>query len=163
MDEKIPAGLRIINDYVSREEEEMILSRIGPHNYDGSEPESKDMAAETITKTLKHRWVRHFGYEFRYGSNDIDFDNPLSEPVPDYLDKMTDGGVFDKPPEQLTVNHYQSGQGIPPHVDTHSCFEGPIVSLSLGSEVVMNFRRGDKLFSKILPARSLLVMDGESR
>lgn len=54
-------------------------------------------------------------------------------------------------------------QGIPPHCDTHSCFEGPIVSLSLGSDIVMDFRQEDAMSSVILPSRSLLVMDGSSR
>ncbi len=45
-------------------------------------------------------------------------------------------GFFD----QLTVNDYMPGQGIPPHVDTHSPFEEIFVSLSLKSGVSMNFR-----------------------
>ena len=36
------------------------------------------------------------------------------------------------PPDQLTVNEYQLGQGIRRHVDTHSAFEESICSLSLG-------------------------------
>lgn len=31
----------------------------------------------TAQKTLKHRRVKHFGYEFRYDNNDVDKDNPL--------------------------------------------------------------------------------------
>ncbi len=34
-------------------------------------------------------------------------------------------------PNQLTINEYIPGQGIAPHIDTHSAFEGAIVSLSL--------------------------------
>ena len=30
-------------------------------------------------------------------------------------------------------------QGIPPHIDTHSCCDGQISSLSLGSDTVMVF------------------------
>lgn len=44
-------------------------------------------------------------------------------------------------PDQLTVNKYEPGHGIPPHVDTHSAFTYLIVSLSLGAETVMDFRK----------------------
>lgn len=95
--------------------------------------------------------------------------------------------------DQLTINHYLPGQGnlkltntwkkiaffiyiyiyirysfllfqgIPPHVDTHSPFEDTILSLSLGSSCVMNFKKGDAKVDVVLPRRSLLVMTGEAR
>jgi alkylated DNA repair protein alkB family protein 8 len=43
--------------------------------------------------------------------------------------------------DQLTLNDYMPGQGIPPHVDTHSPFEEVFCSLSLKSGVTMNFKR----------------------
>lgn len=54
-------------------------------------------------------------------------------------------------------------KGIPPHIDTHSVFEDPILSLSLGTTYVMDFRKDNKKVSLALPARSLLIMSGESR
>lgn len=42
-------------------------------------------------------------------------------------------------PDQLTVNIYEPGGGIPPHVDSHSPFEESIASLSLGSDIVIEF------------------------
>lgn len=61
--------------------------------------------------------------------------------------------------------------GIPPHVDTHSAFEDAIVSLSLASDIVMEFRKPNNTNNKeytqhvsvLLPRRSLLIMSGESR
>jgi alkylated DNA repair dioxygenase AlkB len=44
-------------------------------------------------------------------------------------------------PDQCTVNKYNAGHGIPPHIDTHSAFTHLIVSLSLGATTVMDFRR----------------------
>jgi alkylated DNA repair protein alkB family protein 8 len=41
----------------------------------------------------------------------------------------------------VTVNEYESGQGISSHTDTHSAFDDGLVSLSLGSGLVMNFKR----------------------
>ena len=56
-------------------------------------------------------------------------------------------------------------QGIPPHIDTHSCCDGQISSLSLGSDVVMNFsgESGESSHSVLLPRRSLMVMSGRAR
>lgn len=65
--------------------------------------------------------------------------------------------------DQLTVNEYQPGVGLSPHVDAHSAFTGAITSLTLGSACVMEFWRGDAKVPVHLPQRSLLVMAGESR
>jgi len=54
-------------------------------------------------------------------------------------------------------------QGIPSHIDTHSVFEDTILSLSLGSACVMNFKKEDQKIDVFLPARSLLIMTGEAR
>ena len=46
-------------------------------------------------------------------------------------------GLYD----QLTLNDYLPGDGIPPHVDTHSPFCEVFASLSLGSGTTMQFKR----------------------
>jgi len=117
---------------------------------------------------MKHRKVKHYGYEFIYGKNDIDKDNPLDEPIPNIckqlIDKMVGEELIPWKPDQLTVNQYDAGQGIPPHIDTHSAFEDAIISLSLGSQVVMEFCHPDgREVSLVLPPCSLLIMKGESR
>jgi len=62
---------------------------------------------------LKHRQVKHFGYEFEYGTNIVDPDKPIA-PIPqDYKFLQT---LFDKyghkyTYDQLTINKYLSGQG----------------------------------------------------
>ncbi|XP_012514578.1 PREDICTED: alkylated DNA repair protein alkB homolog 8 [Propithecus coquereli] len=73
-------------------------------------------------------------------------------------------GYIKHKPDQLTINQYEPGHGIPAHIDTHSAFEDEIVSLSLGSEIVMDFKHPDGVTVPVLlPRRSLLVMTGESR
>ena len=80
-----------------------------------------------------------------------------SEAITSFLDKY---GSFD----QLTINDYQPGQGIPPHVDTHSPFEEIFVSLSLKSGVSMNFRTPEGVQKDVyLMPRSLLLFSGEAR
>lgn len=61
--------------------------------------------------------------------------------------------------------------GIPSHVDTHSAFTSQIISLSLASDVVMEFRKPTKMNGKeyvahrsvTLPRRSMLIMTDEVR
>jgi len=48
---------------------------------------------------------------------------------------MNEEYVFD----MVIVNEYEPGQGIASHIDNAKLFDHIIVSLSLGSDVVMNF------------------------
>ena len=67
--------------------------------------------------------------------------------------------------DQITVNEYLPGQEIAFHFDTHSAFTTTIATLSICSEVVMDFRHPDGVQNEgvLLPARSLAVMSGASR
>lgn len=53
--------------------------------------------------------------------------------------------------------------GIPSHVDTHGVFDEYILSLSLNSDIIMEFRKGNYHNSILLKSKSLLIMSGESR
>ncbi len=92
-----------------------------------------------LAGVLKHRKVFHFGYEFSYETNFAVVDGPFPEKIPEscerIIDRIMDQGLAGKRPNQLTVNVYQPGQGIPFHFDTHSAFEDAIISLSLLSPV----------------------------
>lgn len=155
----LPPGLTVVEEIISSEEEKMLLEII---NW------TDDIDNQNFQKSLKHRRVKHFGYEFHYENNNVDKDKPLPEGLPDicdsFLEKWLAEGYIKHKPDQLTVNQYEPGQGIPAHIDTHSAFEGEIISLSLGSEVVMDFKHPDGVTVQVmLPRRSLLVMTGESR
>ncbi|KAM6448124.1 tRNA (carboxymethyluridine(34)-5-O)-methyltransferase ALKBH8 isoform 3-T3 [Liasis olivaceus] len=95
-------------------------------------------------------------------------DEVIPHGLPDFcntiLAKCLKMGYINEKPDQLTINQYEPGQGIPPHIDTHSAFEDEIISLSLGAEIVMDFKHPDgRTAAVMLPQRSLLVMSGESR
>lgn len=45
--------------------------------------------------------------------------------------------------DQLTINDYFAGNGIPSHFDTHSPFEEVFVAVSLLSGIVMDWRKFD--------------------
>ncbi|XP_010222821.1 PREDICTED: alkylated DNA repair protein alkB homolog 8 [Tinamus guttatus] len=155
----LPPGLTVVENIISPEEERRMLEIIDWR-------EDKD--TQKTQKTLKHRRVKHFGYEFCYGSNNVDKNKPLPGGLPEicnlFLEKCLKQGYIKHKPDQLTVNQYEPGQGIPPHIDTHSAFEDEIISLSLGAEIVMDFKHPDgHTVAVMLPRRSLLVMSGESR
>lgn len=154
-----PPGLIIVEDFISESEEKLLsnCTMILENNSD---------------KVMKHRSVKHYGFAFEYGTNDVNKNRPLEDKIPvefDFLEERFKKNKLEEVikwlPDQLTVNCYAPGQGIPPHVDTHSAFEDPILSLSLLSDVVMEFEKCDKSrkSSILVPRRSLLVMSGESR
>ena len=68
---------------------------------------------------------------------------------------------------QVTVNHYKPGEGIGSHVDTPSAFADGLISISLNSGIVMEFRhvKDPKQRKKLvyLPPRSMLLMSKDAR
>lgn len=156
---QLPAGLILLEDFIDEELEKKLLSTL------------KWTSNDFINSNdLKHRQVQHFGYEFLYGSNNVNPELPLDEKIPNECDQLWEKLHQECPqfkdfiPDQLTVNRYEPGHGIPAHCDTHSCFVDPIISLSLNAAIVMEFKslNGDHK-SILLPRRSLLIMSGESR
>ena len=67
-------------------------------------------------QSLKHRRVKHYGYEFLYDTNNVDLDCPLNCGIPAVCDSLIDQLISDghltAKPDQLTVNSYQPGQGM---------------------------------------------------
>lgn len=149
---KLPPGLMIIEDFITEAEETILLELCDFNQVDNG--------------SMKHRQVKHFGYEFQYDINNVDKDKPLDIGLPvecDFLWERLKAKDILFIPDQLTVNCYKPGQGIPPHIDTHSAFEDPIISLSLGSSIVMNFKNESVSYPVILPRGSLTIMSLESR
>ena len=116
---------------------------------------------------MSRRSVQHHGYRYRYETNDVD-PNDRMGPLPDFalalIRRMLDLKLIFEETDQLTVNLYNPGAGIPPHVDTHSIFGEELISLSLESDIVMEFRHPKGLICPIpLPKRSIIILKGESR
>jgi len=158
------SGLYAKDNVITFEEEDILLKEL--------EKESS-WEASIHRKQPKNRRVQHFGYKFDYGIRRCDTSQPAA-PFPAWLTpvlKIVNSIVSDVlnnswAADQVTVNEYLPGQGIAPHVDTHSAFEDAIVSLSLGSRSVMRFAPGgDKSQQKsvLLDRRALLIMTGASR
>jgi alkylated DNA repair dioxygenase AlkB/SAM-dependent methyltransferase len=69
---------------------------------------------------------------------------------------------------QLTVNQYMPGEGIGSHIDTPSAFGDGLISISLNSGIVMEFRKVGHAIPALkklvyLPSRSLVLMSGPAR
>lgn len=96
---------------LSLEEEEEFIQVIG--NWEAGC--SKTQTNESSLQTLKHRQVKHFGYEFLYGNNNVDSSRPLEQTIPTKCDilwsRLGENIPGNKRPDQLTVNKYSPGQG----------------------------------------------------
>ncbi|KAI1858802.1 uncharacterized protein JN550_012456 [Neoarthrinium moseri] len=102
----------------------------------------------------------HYGYTFDYKTFGVDPNVPYKD-FPEWLQPLipTREG---RPPEQVCLQHYPPGAGIPPHVDTHSAYD-QLYALSLGAPVFMQFQRGDEKIEVDLTPRSMMQMSGDSR
>jgi hypothetical protein len=109
----------------------------------------------------------HYGYTFDYKTFGVDPNVPFKA-FPDWLVPLipTREG---RPPDQVCLQHYPPGAGIPPHVDTHSAYD-QLYALSLGSPVLMQFQLGgsgeagkENRVEVDLTPRSMLQMSGDSR
>ena len=184
-----PQGLQLLDEFITEEEEEQLLNTL-----------DWNIATKNYNQTksgLKHRQVLHFGYEFSYKDNSIQIPTDSTTNIKPFpaswkpiLERALASNLIDVLPDQCTVNRYEPGQGIPPHVDTHSCCTSTILSLSLCSDIVMNFApagdtdsseinrhpttgdisrniqlstHNNRLIPVLLPRRSILIMSGESR
>ncbi len=148
-------GLILIENFITEAEEQQIFEAIDKRDW----------------HKLATRRVQHDGYEFVYGENNVNPNNKLG-PLPDwiqatqkkleaYCDKVNGQG---KGLDQLTINDYQPGDGIPPHVDAIGPFEEAFAAVSMGSGAVMNFRHPDGRQANVYyPPRSAVVFTGEGR
>ncbi len=149
-------GLKIINDFIDREEEMYLLKNIYNNLWDES---------------IKRR-VQHYGIKFEYKYRKIDDKNSI-EKLPGWLNQVVNklkqiNELKKFNPDQCTINEYLPGLGIAPHIDTHSCFTDTIVSLSLENLTTMYFKNKfdvniQEKIGTILHPRSLLILQKESR
>ncbi|BAE55287.1 hypothetical protein F9C07_1009652 [Aspergillus flavus] len=110
--------------------------------------------------TRNGRISLHYGYSFDYKTFGIDPDIPYKE-FPDWLQPLiptTEG----RPPEQVCLQYYPPGSGIPPHVDAHMAYD-QLYALSIGAPIMMQFRRGEERVDVDLVPRCMMQMTGESR
>ncbi|KAI1740447.1 hypothetical protein F4680DRAFT_118914 [Xylaria scruposa] len=167
-----PRGIRFQPEFITPEHEAKLL-HIFQHELIWPEP-----------KKSGTRLSLHYGYTFDYKTFGVDPNIPY-KPFPDWLvplipklpklssEKGSEGEQREggRLPDQVCLQHYPPGAGIPPHVDTHSAYD-ELYALSLGSAVMMMFRlrsstgEDDTETETVdldLPPRSMMQMSGESR
>lgn len=146
------SGLKYVPEFITKEEHQQLWQAIN------SEPWLTD---------LKRR-VQHYGWKYDYKARSIDYTMFLGE-LPawakPFAERLFQSGYLSMVPDQLIINEYQPGQGIANHVDCEPCFGETIISVSLGSNCVMDFinvKTKEKL-EVMLEPRSLVVISGEAR
>jgi alkylated DNA repair dioxygenase AlkB len=145
-------GLIYRPDFVTPEEETTLLQHID---------------AQPWLSDLKRR-VQHYGYRYDYKARSVNAAMRLG-PLPgwslDVVRRLEENKLIPETPDQLIINEYHPGQGIAAHVDCVPCFTGTIVSLSLGSSCVIDFKHKQtrEVVSLLLMPRSLIVMSGPAR
>ncbi len=158
-----PPGLLYQPDFIDAELEQSLLN-----NVDG---------AEAVWLSDLSRRVQHHGFRYDYKARRIVRSMRLG-PLPDWLSDMADKitrfvesdeglGTSELVPlfDQAIVNEYEPGEGIAAHIDCEPCFGPVVVTLSLGSDIEMQFeqaRTGERT-PVYLAQRSLAVLTGEAR
>ena len=127
----------------------------------------KEINKEPWLGDLKRR-VQHYGWKYDYRSRAINYSMFLGELPPwaqSLARRLYKDGYISELPDQLIVNEYQPGQGIANHIDCEPCFGDTVISISLGSQCVMDFinTKTKEKVDALLEPRSLVVIAGESR
>ena len=144
-------GLFYFDNFISKEEATELLNEINK---------------KTWNLTLKRR-TQHYGYYYDYKTSHLDL-SAKTEPLPDFikfiLPKLQALEILkDFNPDQLIINEYLPGQGISSHIDKVSDFEEKICSISLGSDVIMEFRKGGEKNEVRLRENSIVILTEDAR
>ena len=110
------------------------------------------------------RRVQVYGYTYHHTRGGIHRIGDLPPWTSELAARLVRDGLMPAAPDQLIVNEYPAGSGIPAHVD-HTAFDDVIVSVSLGSSCVMDLTRPavSRTEAVFLDPRSALVLSGEAR
>ena len=149
----IIGGFKYIEDYINENKHDWLLDQIDKHQW---------------LEDLKRR-VQHYGFKYDYKARKVNHDMHIGH-LPKWLQalgrRLYEDGHMLAEPDQVIVNEYEPGQGISSHIDCEPCFANTIVSLSLGSDCIMDFTNRRDKAKKIpvwLAPRSIIVLKDEAR
>jgi Alkylated DNA repair protein len=142
-------GLTLIENFLSEAEERQLFQEINKMPW---------------LSDLKRR-TQHYGYKYDYNSRDTaGYLGELPKFMDFIIERMISQRVIEMRPDQCIVNEYEPGQGISPHIDIIKAFGNEIVSISLNSDIIMDFYNADNnKVSVLLPRRSLVLLKDEAR
>lgn len=137
-------GLKIIEDFITEEEENEILEMLKP---------------TPRRSTTERNSVKRYG--------EVTYDNYMkSKDIPDFLQKiaqkLVDEKLLDELANSISINEFQRGQVVKPHIDNLE--SGDTISvLSLKGHAIMKMEKDNESFTIELPPRTLLQLFGEFR
>lgn len=126
----LPPGLILLPNFISGAEERGLIALL-------------DDPTNALWLTELSRRVQHFGYRYNYKLRALSAADRIADAPPMVQaigNRLTDLGYFSARPDQVIVNEYMAGQGISPHIDRETCFGSVVASLSVASDIVMDFR-----------------------
>jgi alkylated DNA repair dioxygenase AlkB len=143
-----PSGIRYIREYLAPATHDTLLSAVDAHEW--------QMLGERRVQAHGYSWNRTTGGVYRIGA--------LPAWAKDVADHLLDDRLMPYAADQVIVNEFEPGAGIPAHVDA-AFFDDTIVSLSLGSTCIIEFVEYglQRVHPLLLEPRSALVMTGDAR
>ena len=141
-------GLSLTLDFLTPNEERILLEKIN------NIQRRRELGGTARTS------VSRFGSDQHYSSN------MQSKIIPDYLmecaERLVAQGLVPTLADSISINEYNPGQVIPPHIDALSA--GTVITvLSLESPATMRFTLEKRGLNIILPPRSVVQICGEIR
>ena len=146
------SGLTYIADYILPEQQNQLLKIIDRQEW----------------SIKANRRIQQYGYQYDYKNGSFVSSSYLGA-LPDWVqniaNRLADDGLMPNIPDQVIINEYQPGQGIVSHVDCTPCFGNTIITLSLGSSCVIEFRhpQTQETARILLQPGSLLIFQGGAR
>lgn len=148
---KVP-GLVYLPNYLKKDDQDDLLQVIDRQSWSIKE----------------QRKIQEYGYKYDYQDGSFVASTYLGT-LPDWAQsiavRLAKDGLILNVPDQVIVNEYRPGQGIVSHTDCIPCFGNTIITLSLGSDCVMNFThtQTSEKANILLQSGSLLIFKGEAR
>lgn len=140
-------GLRYIPGYLDDAAHEALLAAVDAGEW----------------RDFGERRAQIYGYSYHYTKDGIYRVEDLPQWAQDLAARFERDGLMPELADQMIVNDYAAGQGIPAHVDA-PLFTDTVISISLGSSCVMEFtRETGELEPQFLEPMSALVIAGEAR
>ena len=115
-----------------------------------------------ITYNTNSRRVAQFGYQYSYDRSGL----KKIDTIPTDLMELIELNKIDflkDDFEQLIINECLPGQGISAHIDHPRQFGPIIVCITIGSDGIMNFEKGDLEVKLKVKEGSMYIMTGDSR
>lgn len=152
------SGLSYYEDILTNEFEKRLINFIESGSWDHS-----------LKRLTQHYGAKKYSYTNTVKNiKDLSDASPTPDIFKELLKLLYEKNILDSKEEldQFIVNRYLPGEGISHHTDHTTFFDEPIISVSLGSDCVMEFKRVsemNKIIPKLLKRKSVLVLRKQAR